>query len=99
MSIQLSNVIRVWRRGVGLTLKEAAREIGIPFQTLHRFENGVQQVGGGRDGQGGHKGERPAQAGNGTDGKTLAAIMRWLLDHSADIDSGVVTAHDKQRKG
>lgn len=82
MSMNLSNVIRIWRRATGKKLREASQEIGIPIPTLSRIERGQQQVGGGRDGQS-HQGQKPATNGNGIDGRTLARILRWLLDDEA----------------
>lgn len=79
MSMKLGSVLRIWRRGAGYTLREASKEIGIPVPTLNRIERGQQQVGGGRDGQS-HQGQKPATNGNGIDGRTLARILRWLLD-------------------
>ena len=76
--IKLSEVIRIWRRGTGQSLREASKEIGISVSTLDRLELGKQQVGGGRDGQQ-HQGQKPVQAGNGLDGKTLARLLCWLL--------------------
>lgn len=38
--MRIGTVLNLWRAGGDLTLKQAAEELGIPFQTLSRIENG-----------------------------------------------------------
>lgn len=38
--MRIGTVLNLWRAGGDLTLKKAAEELGIPFQTLWRIENG-----------------------------------------------------------
>jgi hypothetical protein len=57
--------MRIWRRGMDKSLREASREIGIPLATLQRVENNHKSGDG---------------TGSGLDGGTLARLLRWLLD-------------------
>lgn len=56
-AMKIAELIYDWRIIERLTLKQAAEQIGIPFQTLHRIEQGSK-----------------------TEGRTLAVLLRWLLE-------------------
>jgi len=43
--MKLSELIYDWRILERLTLRQAAEQIGIPFQTLHRIESGKPMEG------------------------------------------------------
>lgn len=43
--MKLGEVLRRWRRMSDLTVREAADQIGVPFATLSRVEQGEQMEG------------------------------------------------------
>ncbi len=54
--MKLGEVLMKWRKMADLTVRDAAKDIGISAATFSRVERGFP-----------------------TDGRTLAAILRWLM--------------------
>ena len=69
--MNLSLVIKGWRRANGLSTTEAAKLMGVSGTVLNRVENGTTQ--------GDNRGGEPKGQGSGMDGGTLARLIVWLL--------------------
>jgi len=72
MSIRLAMVLREWRKGSGVTLRQVSEESGVSVSTLHRVEMGIRKA------TSTSQDNRRADS-NGLDGVSLGRLIVWLL--------------------